>query len=75
MQWLAGLPARAAIFCVRFYQRGISPLLGSNCRFEPTCSEYTLQAIRKYGAVRGIVRGALRILRCHPFSRGGFDPP
>ncbi len=75
MQRLWSLPARAAIVCVRFYQRGISPLLGSNCRYQPTCSEYTIQAIHKYGVVCGIVRGSLRILRCHPFSRGGFDPP
>jgi len=75
MQWLWNLPASTAIVCVRFYQRGISPLLGSNCRYQPTCSEYTIQAINKYGAIRGIFRGSLRILRCHPFSRGGFDPP
>ncbi|MDX1927215.1 MAG: membrane protein insertion efficiency factor YidD [Pirellulaceae bacterium] len=75
MRWFWKLPAKAAIACVRFYQRGISPLLGPNCRYQPTCSEYTIQAINKYGVIRGIFRGSLRILRCHPFSRGGYDPP
>ncbi len=75
MRWLVSLPGRCAIACVRFYQRGISPLLGANCRYQPTCSEYTIQAIQKYGLFRGCWRGAWRILRCHPFARGGFDPP
>ncbi len=75
MKWLLSLPERIAIGCVRFYQRGISPLLGSSCRYQPTCSEYTVQAIQKYGVLRGIFRGGLRILRCHPFTRGGYDPP
>jgi uncharacterized protein len=75
VRWLADLPARIAIFCVRCYQLGISPLLGSNCRFQPTCSQYTIAAIEKYGVVWGILRGAWRILRCHPFNKGGFDPP
>ena len=63
------------IALVRFYQRGISPLLGSNCRFSPTCSQYTIEAIEKYGAIRGLWKGMKRIARCHPFSPGGFDPP
>ncbi len=69
------LPARCAIHCVRFYQRGISPLLGANCRFQPTCSEYMIAAIRKYGLLSGGWKGTLRILRCHPFCKGGYDPP
>ena len=60
---------------VRFYQRAISPLLGNNCRFSPTCSQYTIEAIEKYGAMRGLWKGVRRIARCHPFSKGGFDPP
>lgn len=63
------------IALVRFYQRGISPLLGSNCRFSPTCSQYTIEAIEKYGVIRGLWKGIKRIARCHPFSRGGYDPP
>lgn len=63
------------IALVRFYQRGISPLLGSNCRFSPTCSQYTIEAIEKYGAIRGLWKGMKRIARCHPFTPGGYDPP
>ncbi len=59
---------------VRGYQYFISPLLPPTCRFIPTCSTYTIQAIEKYGVVRGFFLGIWRILRCHPFSRGGYDP-
>jgi putative membrane protein insertion efficiency factor len=52
----------------------ISPLLPSACRFHPTCSEYMMEAVDKYGAWRGVRMGALRLLRCHPFHAGGFDP-
>ena len=63
------------IFFVRLYQLGVSPLIGPSCRFQPTCSAYMIEAIRKYGAVRGGLKGAWRILRCNPFNRGGYDPP
>jgi len=63
------------IATVRFYQRAISPLLGSNCRFSPTCSQYMIEAIEKYGAVCGVWKGIKRIGRCHPFHKGGYDPP
>ena len=63
------------VAAVRFYQRAISPLLGSNCRFSPTCSQYTIEAIEKYGSIRGVWKGMKRIARCHPFSTGGYDPP
>jgi putative membrane protein insertion efficiency factor len=59
---------------VRFYQRVISPTLPPSCRFYPTCSEYTLQAIAKYGALKGTWLGIKRIGRCHPFHPGGYDP-
>lgn len=63
------------IFAIRFYQRGISPLLGANCRFTPTCSQYAVEALERYGVVRGSLRAVRRILRCHPWNPGGYDPP
>ena len=65
---------RFFIKLIEFYQKHISPELGHNCKYEPSCSEYTKQAIEKYGVVRGILKGAYRILRCNPFSKGGYDP-
>jgi uncharacterized protein len=59
---------------LRFYQRWLSPLLPSACRFHPTCSEYMVQAIEAYGVISGVGRGVKRLLRCHPFHEGGFDP-
>ncbi len=66
--------SRALIALIRVYQRFISPLLGANCRFEPTCSHYTEQAITKYGLLKGSWMGAKRIARCHPWNPGGYDP-
>ena len=62
------------IFLIKFYQKAISPFLGRRCRFYPTCSEYTKQAVEKYGALKGLYLGLVRILKCHPFHRGGYDP-
>jgi putative membrane protein insertion efficiency factor len=62
------------IGCLRGYKAIISPFLPPACRFYPTCSVYTLEAVEKHGAIRGLLYGIWRILRCHPFSRGGFDP-
>jgi putative membrane protein insertion efficiency factor len=59
---------------IRAYQILISPILPRCCRFYPTCSEYTLTAIRKYGPARGILLGVRRLIRCHPFHPGGYDP-
>ncbi|MDP2910403.1 MAG: membrane protein insertion efficiency factor YidD [bacterium] len=58
---------------IRFYQILISPMLGNNCRFEPSCSNYCYLAIEKYGARKGVRLGLKRILRCNPWSRGGID--
>ena len=69
------IPARLMIALVRCYQVTISPLLGPRCRFHPTCSEYFVLSVRKYGAVWGAVRGVVRICKCHPFHPGGYDPP
>ncbi|MFN9917020.1 MAG: membrane protein insertion efficiency factor YidD, partial [Pirellulaceae bacterium] len=67
------LPAALAIAAIRFYQRGISPLLGPRCKFHPTCSQYCLEAIAKYGLISGLLRGLYRLARCHPWSCGGYD--
>jgi uncharacterized protein len=64
----------AALFLLRVYKRLISPLLPPMCRFEPTCSVYMTEAVRKYGAARGIWMGIRRLGRCHPFNPGGWDP-
>lgn len=59
---------------IRFYQMFISPLLGSNCRFYPSCSQYSLEAVQKYGVLKGGWMGIQRISRCHPWHDGGYDP-
>jgi putative membrane protein insertion efficiency factor len=59
---------------IRVYQRFISPLFPSSCRFSPSCSEYTLLAVRRYGILKGGSMGVWRVLRCNPFTKGGFDP-
>ena len=69
-----GHVASALMGSVRFYRRYLSPLLPDSCIFSPTCSEYALEAIEKYGAAKGSRMAALRILRCNPFNTGGFDP-
>lgn len=66
---------RAAVFAVRGYQRLISPFLPPSCRFAPTCSEYAAQALAGQGFVRGSWLALRRLLKCHPFHPGGFDPP
>jgi putative membrane protein insertion efficiency factor len=60
---------------VRLYQLTLSPILGRQCRFTPTCSNYMIQAVLNYGAAVGFCKGVWRILRCNPFCRGGYDPP
>jgi putative membrane protein insertion efficiency factor len=69
------LPAEALILAVRVYQYTLSPIVGRQCRFEPTCSNYFIGAVRKHGAILGAARGVGRICRCHPFHPGGYDPP
>ena len=63
-----------AIYFLRGYKLLISPLFPPSCRFVPTCSEYAAEAIGKYGFLKGLVLGIKRILRCHPFAAGGYDP-
>ncbi len=62
------------LMLVQLYRWTISPLLGANCRFEPTCSSYAIEALRKHGAFRGSVLAVKRIARCHPWGRSGYDP-
>jgi len=59
---------------IKFYQYFISPLTGPNCRYYPTCSVYAVEALEKYGCLKGTTLAVKRILRCHPFHAGGFDP-
>lgn len=65
---------RCLISIIEFYQKYISPHLGKNCRFYPSCSEYTKQAIDKYGIIKGIFKSFKRILKCNPINAGGYDP-
>ena len=67
MKWIAA-------HLLKFYKYAISPMLPPACRFTPTCSEYTVEAISKYGFVKGAWLGVKRLSRCHPFSQGGYDP-
>ena len=71
---LLSLPRRVAILQIRIYQMTLSHFLGRHCRFSPTCSEYAIQAIDRYGLLRGGFMAFKRILHCHPFSAGGYDP-
>jgi hypothetical protein len=67
VRWVFLLPLRA-------YQRLVSPLLGNRCKYYPSCSEYAVQAIERFGILRGLVLAGWRLLRCNPFSHGGYDP-
>jgi len=65
---------RVLLALLKAYQRRISPILPRRCRYEPTCSAYAVEAIGRFGAARGVLLAAWRLLRCNPFSHGGFDP-
>lgn len=65
---------RVGLVLIRSYQRLISPFLGRNCKYSPTCSAYAYEAVERFGLVQGIRLGASRIARCHPFHEGGYDP-
>ncbi len=69
------IPAWTLIGLARVYRVTLSPILGRQCRFEPSCSAYFIEAVQKYGAIRGACRGIWRICRCNPWNSGGFDPP
>lgn len=82
MDYLAEKAKEILLKGIRFYQSNFSPdhsrrsILHSHgfCRFQPTCSEYAYQAVSKYGIIKGLMKGTWRLLRCHPFSKGGYDP-
>jgi putative membrane protein insertion efficiency factor len=71
---VTALVRRIAIAPIVVYQRVISPALPARCKYYPTCSQYAVQAIQRYGILRGLVLAVWRLLRCNPFSHGGFDP-
>ncbi|MBQ8506618.1 MAG: membrane protein insertion efficiency factor YidD [Clostridia bacterium] len=74
MRKIKDLPKRFLLWMVRFYRSSISPMHQPCCRFIPTCSQYALEAIQKYGAIKGGFLALRRILRCNPFCKGGYDP-
>jgi uncharacterized protein len=71
---MTGAARRVAVAPIRLYQRLVSPLLPRRCKYEPTCSRYMAEAIRELGVARGTVVGTWRLLRCNPWSHGGYDP-
>jgi putative membrane protein insertion efficiency factor len=71
---MSDIARRIAVAPIVVYQRVISPALPRRCKYEPTCSLYAVQAIRRFGILRGLVLAGWRLLRCNPFSHGGFDP-
>ena len=74
-RWPGRLLGAGLILLIQGYQRTLSPLLGPVCRFEPSCSRYMIGALRKYGLILGLWKGTGRLLRCHPWHPGGYDPP
>ena len=75
LTFLWTLPRRLFVGLVRVYQAAISPFFPPSCRFMPSCSEYAVEAFRRYGAVKGVLLTAGRLLRCAPWGKGGHDPP
>ena len=73
--WISRALIALMVLLIRSYQIVISPMIGPNCRFTPTCSAYAIGAIQKHGLFRGVWAAARRISRCHPWNPGGYDPP
>ncbi len=67
-------PTRFGLWAIGLYKRWLSPLLGQNCRYQPTCSTYAAEAIDRFGLAKGVWLGVRRLGRCHPFREGGYDP-
>ena len=74
MKWLVKILSYPFILLIKIYQFGISPLLGSKCRYTPTCSHYSIEAFKKYGVFKGFFLTIKRILKCHPLGGNGYDP-
>ena len=74
-RWLSHLASEFLILLVRIYQVTLGPFLGGHCRFQPTCSRYFIEAVEKHGPLKGVWMGIVRLLKCHPFHPGGYDPP
>lgn len=75
LRWPERLIVGLLIAAIWIYQRTLSPLFGNACRFEPSCSRYMVESLRKHGLIRGFARGVRRVSRCHPWNPGGYDPP
>ena len=75
LSWPGRIAVALLIGLIRIYQYTLSPLLGNVCRFEPSCSRYMVESLRKYGLFRGLARGLRRFSKCHPWHPGGYDPP
>jgi putative membrane protein insertion efficiency factor len=75
LRWPERLAIGLLVGLIWVYQRTLSPMLGNACRFEPSCSRYMVECLRKYGLFRGLAKGLRRVSRCHPWNPGGFDPP
>lgn len=74
MKKISEFNSEVLIFLLNIYKRYISPMLPASCRFEPTCSVYSMHAIKKYGFIKGTYLSIWRVVRCNPFSKGGYDP-
>jgi putative membrane protein insertion efficiency factor len=75
IRWVGSIVSAVLIALVWAYRLTVRPLLPPACRYYPSCSEYFILAVRKYGPVRGGAKGVWRVCRCHPFNDGGYDPP
>lgn len=75
LEAIGELVKRLFLLLIAVYQQVISPLTGRCCRYSPSCSIYAAESLKKHGLGKGVWRATWRVLRCHPFSRGGFDPP
>jgi uncharacterized protein len=75
LRWPSRAIRALLIAAIWIYQVTLSPLLGPACRFEPSCSRYMVEALKKYGLLKGLAKGLRRVSRCHPWNSGGYDPP